>query len=284
MALELVVSGATGRMGRALGRLAGAAHDLRLIGGIARGGEERRDGGDGGDGGQASGEDADYPRIVPVEDAAGLLESADAIIDFSAPDQLRALLEQHADRLVGRALIVGTTALNEDIEDRLERAAAAAPVLVASNFSVGVNLLLHLVRQAAAALPADAFDAEIVETHHRRKEDAPSGTALSLGRALADGRGAALDALRRDGRSGRTGARPEGEIGMHALRGGGVVGEHRVHFLGERERIELAHAASERAVFAAGALTAARWLAGREPGRYTMDAVLGLSTQAGRET
>lgn len=149
-------------------------------------------------------------------------------------------------------------------------------VLQAANFSIGVNLLLRLAEEAARTLPAEGYDVEIVETHHRRKADAPSGTALALGRAVAAGREARLEELRRDGRSGVTGERAVGEIGMHALRGGDVVGEHQVLFIGARERIELTHAAGDRALFADGALLAARWIAGKQPGRYQMREVLGL--------
>jgi 4-hydroxy-tetrahydrodipicolinate reductase len=138
-----------------------------------------------------------------------------------------------------------------------------------------VNVLLSLVRDAARAL--EGYDVEIVEAHHRRKEDAPSGTALALGEAVADGRGLTLDRVRRDGRSGRPGPRPDGEIGFHAVRGGQVVGDHEVLFLGEMERVELVHRASDRTLFAAGALRAARWLSGRPAGRYTMLDVLGIT-------
>ena len=266
MALDLVVSGATGRMGRILGRLIREADDARAVGGIAPGGS-------GGDGG---GDDAGYPEIVDVAGAGPVIEACDAVIDFSAPEQVAALLDHHADALAGRALLVGTTGLGDALEGRLRELADEAAVLVAANFSVGVNLLLGLVERAARALPADRYDIEIVEAHHRRKEDAPSGTALALGRAAAAGRGAALEEVRQDGRSGRTGARPPSQIGFHALRGGDVVGEHEVLFLGDRERITLAHGALSRDLFAEGALVAARWMAGREPGLYRMADVLAL--------
>ncbi len=204
------------------------------------------------------------------------MRRAEAVIDFSAPAQLAALLDGCADALAGRALAVGTTGLDAHLEDRLDELARSAAVLVAPNFSIGVNLLLGLVERAARALPADRYDIEVVETHHRRKEDAPSGTALALGEAVAGGRETPLDSVRRDGRSGRTGARGTGEVGFHALRGGDVVGEHAVHFLGDRERIVLGHSAMSRDLFAEGALLAARWLVGREPGRYRMRDVLGM--------
>ncbi len=265
MPLDLVVSGATGRMGRVLGRLIAEAEDLRALGGIAPTPPE--------EGAPAIG----YPEVVPVDGAAELVARADAVIDFSAPGQLAALLDACAGTLVGRALAVGTTGLGGRLDQRLDETAESAAVLVAANFSVGINLLLGLVERAARALPGDRYDIEIVETHHARKEDAPSGTALALGEAAARGRGEALSDVRRDGRSGRVGPRPEGEIGLHALRGGDVVGEHAVHLLGARERVVLGHRAHGRDLFAEGALVATRWLVGRGPGRYTMEDVLGLS-------
>ena len=253
----MAVCGATGRMGRAIARIARNAGGFELIGGIARSSE---------------------PTMVIPEEAGPLIASSQVVIDVSRPDFLGRILELHGERLAGRALIVGTTGLQQEQEAALDALARRAAVLVAANFSLGVNLLLELVRRAANALPPSEFDAEIVEAHHRDKVDAPSGTALALANAVTNGRGTELDTQRRDGRSGRTGVRPAGQIGLHAVRGGGVVGEHRVLFLGTRERIELAHAALDRDVFAEGALAAARWLAGRQPGRYTMADVLGAGT------
>lgn len=262
--IELVVSGATGRMGRTLGALIREADDLRALAGIAPDRPE--------EGAEAIG----YPTIVDVADAGEVIRQADAILDFSAPEQLAAILDAHADALAGRALAVGTTGLADDIDRRLDALASSTAVLVAPNFSVGVNVLLDLVERAAKALPAEGYDIEVVETHHRRKEDAPSGTALALGRAAAEARGSELDAVRTDGRSGRVGPRPGSQIGLHAVRGGGAAGEHIVHFLGEEERITLGHSAGSRALFARGALVAVRRLAGRPAGRYTMKQVLGL--------
>jgi 4-hydroxy-tetrahydrodipicolinate reductase len=259
--LRVLVSGAGGRMGRALAALAGDDPEIELVGGIGRDAADPE-------------ENDGYPVIVAPSGAAGLIGKADVVIDFSAPTFLRALLEEHGDAFAARALVVGTTGLGDAEERLLAARATEGPVVIAANFSVGVNVLLSLVRQASAAL--SGFDAEIVEAHHRRKEDAPSGTALALGRAVAAGRGVELQSVRRDGRSGRPGPRPEGEIGFHALRGGDVIGDHQVLFLGEMERIEIAHRASDRAVFAAGALRAARWAAGRPEGRYSMDDVLGF--------
>ena len=262
--IDVVVSGATGRMGRTLGGLLAGADGIRAIAGIAAHAPE--------EGAEAIG----YPEIVDVDRAEDQVRRADAVIDFSAPDQLAALLAGTADALEGKAVLVGTTGLPDEVHQTLDALAERAAVLVAANFSVGMNLLLGLVEQAARALPAEGYDVEIIETHHRQKEDAPSGTALSLGEAVETGRGRSLDGDRTDGRSGRVGPRRPGAIGFHAVRGGGVAGEHVVHFLGDGERVTLGHVAGSRRLFAEGALVAARWLAGREPGRYTMQDVLGL--------
>jgi 4-hydroxy-tetrahydrodipicolinate reductase len=250
-------------MGRIVTAMIADAPDLELAGGIARAQSTRAVG-------------ATELRIERPDTAAGMLGDTDVVVDFSSPDALGALLRTHADVLAGRALVVGTTGFGAEIEELLERCARGSAVVVAANFSIGVNLLLGLVARAAAVLGPDAYDVEIVETHHGQKADAPSGTALALGRSVAQARGAEFDAVRRDGRSGRTGERPAGEIGLHALRGGTVAGEHRVHFLGRRERLELAHAAADRSLFAEGALRAVRWAAARPPGRYTMAQVLGI--------
>jgi 4-hydroxy-tetrahydrodipicolinate reductase len=181
----------------------------------------------------------------------------------------------HGDTLAGKALVVGTTGLGDGERGMMETAARRTAVLQAANFSVGVNLLVALAERAAQVL-GDDYDVEIVEAHHRRKVDAPSGTALALGEAVARGRGVELEDVRIDGRSGRPGERPRGQVAFHALRGGDIVGEHRVMLIGERERIELAHVAQDRALFAEGALRAAKWIAGKPAGSYTMKDVLGL--------
>ncbi|HEX6065976.1 MAG TPA: 4-hydroxy-tetrahydrodipicolinate reductase, partial [Longimicrobiales bacterium] len=202
-----------------------------------------------------------------------LINGCDVIIDFSAVEGLQNLLQRD---LHGKALVVGTTGLTQEVNARLDAAAKTSPVLVAANFSVGVNLLLGLVEAAARVLAAEQYDVEIVEAHHSRKVDAPSGTALALGQAIAKARGVELDKIRKDSRSGQVGARSRGEIGFHAMRGGDIVGEHRVHFIGGHERIEIAHSAQDRGLFAEGALRAAGWIAGKPPGRYSMKDVLGL--------
>ena len=262
--VRIAIGGVTGRMGGAIAARITASQDLALIGGTASGAR-----------------DVVLPAggrltTTPPAGAAELFGEADVVIDVSSARALRDTLATAGDALSGRALVVGTTGLDADTEALLGGLEKHTAVLVAANFSIGVNLLLGLVEQAARVLAATSFDAEIVDVHHGRKTDAPSGTALALGHALARGRGDDLAARRRDGRSGDTGVRPPGEIGFHAVRGGGVIGEHRVLFLGQNERIELAHAASDRTLFADGALAAARWLADRPPGRYTMTQVLGL--------
>lgn len=262
MAVRIVVSGATGRMGAQLGRLVRDAPDLELVGGIAP---------------DAVPKDSTYPGVVPAAAAGELLGRCDVLVDFSAPAHLRTILEAHGGVLAGRGLVIGTTGLDEETRRALDAIGRSAAVLVAANFSIGVNVLLALARRAAAALDAARFDVEITEAHHRHKADAPSGTALALGRAVAEGRGVTLDDVRRDGRSGVSGERPRGEIGFHALRGGDIVGEHEVAFIGAHERILLGHVASDRALFAEGALSAARWIAGKPAGSYTMADVLGLT-------
>lgn len=259
--VRLVLLGATGRMGAQLRALAADDLAIEFAGGIGRR--------------APSDPDPDFPLVDTPADAGAWLRTADVVVDFSAPEALAALCDALAEARGAPAVVVGTTGLDDALHARLDALAARVPVLVAANFSVGVNLLLALAETAAAALGPD-YDVEIVEAHHRRKADAPSGTALALGEAVAAGRQVALPEVRVDGRSGRPGERPRGEIGFHALRGGDVVGEHRVHFLGERERIELAHVAADRRLFADGALRACKWIAGRPAGRYTMRDVLGL--------
>jgi 4-hydroxy-tetrahydrodipicolinate reductase len=193
----------------------------------------------------------------------GCFGRAAVVVDFSSPEALRGALPALGER----ALVSGTTGLPADLEEALEAQAARGPVLWAANFSVGIALLRELVARAAAALPE--ADVEIVEAHHRRKRDAPSGTALALVRSAARS-GAAIH-----GRSGLVGPRPAGEVGVHAVRGGGVVGDHDVHFLMEEEAVTLSHRALSRAAFARGAVVAARFVAGRPPRRYAFAEVLG---------
>jgi 4-hydroxy-tetrahydrodipicolinate reductase len=261
--IRLVLSGATGRMGQAIAALAADDGAFQLVGGIGR--QE----------GDAAC-DIGCPVVHTAASAGEAIRAADVVVDFSSPELLRELLQDQGDALAGHALVVGTTGLDGELLRLFRRAAERGPVLMAANFSVGVNLLLALAERAAAVLGPE-YDVEIVEAHHRRKVDAPSGTALALGESVAQGRGVELAKVRVDGRSGRPGARPEGEVGFHSVRGGDVVGDHRVMFIGDRERVELVHVAQDRALFAEGALRAARWLAGRPAGEYTMRDVLGLA-------
>lgn len=207
------------------------------------------------------------------DDVSKLADVSDMLVDFSAPGALQSNL--HAAVGAGIPMVVGTTGLEDKHHAAIDHAARAVPVLQTGNTSLGVTLLAHLVREAAARLDSD-WDIEIVEMHHRRKVDAPSGTALLLGEAAAEARGISLADNRESGRDGHTGARAEGAIGFAALRGGTVAGEHSVILAGEEERLTLSHSAENRMIFARGAIRAAEWLRGREPGRYTMEQVLGI--------
>ena len=206
-------------------------------------------------------------------DVAGLADRSEALVDFSAPGALESNL--HAAIGAGIPILVGTTGLEEKHDGAINAAARAIPVLQTGNTSLGVTLLAHLVREAAARLGPD-WDIEVLEMHHRMKVDAPSGTALLLGEAAAEGRGVDFYAAQTPARYGRTGAREVGTIGFASLRGGTVAGEHSVILAGEHERLSLSHSAEDRMIFAHGAVRGAAWLIGKEPGRYTMGQVLGL--------
>lgn len=208
------------------------------------------------------------------DDLEALAANCDVIVDFSASAALPAVLA--AAQTGARPLVIGTTGLGAAEHAAIDAAAADLPILQAANMSLGVNLLAHLVRVAAARLGTD-WDIEIVEMHHRHKVDAPSGTALLLGAAAAAGRGLDLDQVSDRGRDGITGGRTPGRIGFAALRGGSVAGDHLVVLAAEGERIELGHRAETRAIFARGAIKAALWLRNRPAGRYTMNDVLGIS-------
>jgi 4-hydroxy-tetrahydrodipicolinate reductase len=207
------------------------------------------------------------------ENVAGLADRSDALVDFSAPPALKDNL--CAAIGAGIPILIGTTGLDASHHEAIDNAARVVPVLQTGNTSLGVTLLAHLVQEAASRLGPD-WDIEIVEMHHRMKVDAPSGTAILLGEAAAQGRGIVLAEHTESGRHGHTGRRAEGAIGFAALRGGTVAGEHMVHFAGEHERITLTHLAENRMIFARGAVKGAEWLIGRAPGRYTMGQVLGL--------
>ncbi len=206
-------------------------------------------------------------------DVAALAAISDVLVDFSSP----AALEENLDACMaaGRAIVIGTTGIEERHHFLIDNAARDIAVLQTGNTSLGVNMLAALVRQAAARLGPD-WDIEITEMHHRNKVDAPSGTALLLGEAAAQGRGIDLSANSERGRDGITGARQVGSIGFASLRGGSVAGDHSVIFAADNERIEITHRAENRTVFASGAVKAALWLAGKDAGRYAMGDVLGI--------
>jgi len=211
--------------------------------------------------------------MVATSDLAAGLDACDVYIDFTTPVATRAVAQGAAARR--RAAVIGTTGLSHDDDAVIAQLAEVAPVVIAANFSLGVNLVLGLVRTAARVLGQD-WDAEVVEAHHRGKRDAPSGTALMIARAIAAGHGVDYDQVKRHARDGDIGPRPRGEIGVSTVRGGDVIGEHTALFFGPAERVEITHRASSRAIFAAGALRAASWVVGKPPGRYDMLAVLGL--------
>jgi 4-hydroxy-tetrahydrodipicolinate reductase len=211
--------------------------------------------------------------IAAGDDAAALIAASDAVIEFSTPEASLAHAALAAEH--GTAHIIGTTGLSEGQQAELGELGAGTVIVWAPNMSMGVNLLLGLVEQVARTLD-DSFDIEIVEMHHRHKVDAPSGTALALGRAAAAGRDVELDEVADRVRDGHTGARRRGAIGFAVLRGGDVVGDHTAVFAGEGERIEITHKAADRRIYARGAVRAALWTRGRPPGLYGMADVLGL--------
>lgn len=268
MTLSIAIAGAAGRMGRALIRAASADARFAIVGGTERGE------------GQFLGADLGAlagiaPLFMTTSDAADhAAEKADVWIDFTTPDATLAALEA-LKRTTARAAIIGTTGLDAGQEARIAAHAERIAIVRSGNFSLGVNLLAALVEQAAQRL-GPSWDIEIAEAHHRRKVDAPSGTALLLGEAAAHGRGAPLSGLKLKPYDGVTGPRPEGGIGFSVIRGGGIVGGHDVRFIAEREVLTLSHQALDRAVFADGALAAALWAADKPPDLYSMRDVLGL--------
>lgn len=237
------IIGSAGRMGQALAMAIAAAGEIHA-GGIDKG-----------------------------DDITALAAVSDVLVDFSSPHALEANLD--AAVAAGVSIVVGTTGLEERHHWLCDTAAEKIAVLQTGNTSLGVTLLAHLVREAASRL-GDDWDIELVETHHRMKVDAPSGTALLLGEAAAKGRGIDLSAHSERGRDGVTGARGVGSIGFASLRGGTVAGDHSVHFLGQAERLTLSHLAEDRGIFAKGAVRAAQWLVGKPAGRYSMAQVLDL--------
>lgn len=263
----IVITGASGRMGQMLIRTVLESDKARLVGCIERSGHDwvGRDVGEAMGGGAVG--------VEVTDDALAALSGAQALIDFTAPAATVQFAKLAAQ---ARAVhVIGTTGLSSDDLGKIALAARHAPIVRAGNMSLGVNLLVRLTEQVARALDAD-FDIEVVESHHRHKVDAPSGTALMLGEAAAQGRGVELDKVSDRGRDGITGARERGHIGFSAVRGGDIVGEHEVIFAGAGERIVLSHIATDRAIFARGALKAALWGQDKGPGEYDMMDVLGL--------
>jgi len=258
MATRIGIAGVTGRMGLLLveeTRAAGA----ELVGGIGRAGSSK----------------PMPPGVEPYADIAALAAASGVVVDFSTA----AAAQPHAAALAqaGKAWVLGTSGLSAADEAAVAAAAQRIPVVYASNFSPGVNLVLALCERMGTALPAETYDAEIMEMHHRQKVDAPSGTAVGMGRAVAKGRGQKLEDVMVSGRHGHSGARETGTIGFAALRGGQVVGEHTLIFASATEHIALTHRAFDRRAFATGAVRAALWVVGQKPGLYSMMDVLGMT-------
>ncbi len=263
----IVVTGASGQMGQTLIRLLAGAQSLRLVGAVERGGHPWI----GRDVGEAMG--GPPLGVTVTDDALEAFSQAQGVIDFTAP---AASVEFAGLAAQARAVhVIGTTGLEAEHVRKIDLAAHHAVIVRAGNMSLGVNLLVGLTQKVAAALDAD-WDIEVIEAHHRRKVDAPSGTALMLGQAAAEGRGIGLEQARVAARDGITGPRAPGSIGFSAIRGGDIVGEHDVVFATVGERIVLRHIATDRTIFARGALRAVLWGQGQKPGHYDMMDVLGL--------
>ncbi|MEX2129323.1 MAG: 4-hydroxy-tetrahydrodipicolinate reductase [Xanthobacteraceae bacterium] len=266
--LRLMIAGAGGRMGRALVRAATETKGFAVTGALEGTGAPDL----GKDAGELAGVGALGVKVA--EDASPLMAKADAILDFTVSAATVALASLAAKSKIVH--VIGTTGLSDADEQKIAAAARDTVIVKSGNMSLGVNLLVALTKRVAKIL-GDEFDIEILEMHHRKKIDAPSGTALLLGRAAAEGRGTYLEKRKIASREGHTGARRSGDIGFAALRGGTVVGDHRVIFAGPAERIELVHKAEDRMIFARGALAAAVWGKGKKPGLYSMADVLGLA-------
>ncbi len=256
--IRIGIAGARGRMGRVVAAAVEARKGLTLVALFDQAGSE--------------GSEVDGRSLVSRDMA---LSACDVIIDFTIGAASAALARDCAAR-GGPALVIGSTAFGEEDEAVVSAAAASIPIVKSGNYSLGVNVLLGLVAQAARVLPSTVYDIEIFEAHHRRKVDAPSGTGLMLGEAAARGRQVALGAVEARARDGLTGPRPEGQIGFSVMRAGGIVGEHSVVFAAEDEILTLSHSARDRSLFARGAVEAAAWLPGKAAGLYDMQDVLGM--------
>lgn len=265
--LNVVIAGSSGRMGRALLEAVAQAPDLRLHAALERPGSPFL--------GKDAGELIGAPNGVVITDRAeGALAGADALVDFTRPEGT--LEYVRLARARGVAAVIGTTGFSDEQKLQIAAAAQDIPIVMAPNFSVGVNVALRLLELAARAL-GEGYDVEIIEAHHRHKVDAPSGTALRMGEVVAKALGRDLARCAVYGREGVTGERSPATIGFATVRGGDIVGDHTVMFAGIGERVEVTHKASSRATFAQGALRAARFLAGRPPALYDMQDVLGLN-------
>ena len=247
MPVRLIVAGCAGRMGREIAAAAAGDPDVEVVGGTLRPGSKAA------------------VDVRTAEDVAHLLGDGDVVVDFTTPDAT--LVCARAAASAGKAVVVGTTGLTGAQIDELRELSKRAPVLYSRNMSIGVNALLEVLPLLAKALPG--YDVEITEAHHRHKKDAPSGTALALGEAVAGALGASLTEVANHGREGIE-PRELGEIGFHAIRAGGNAGEHWVLFADEGEQIQVVHRAYSRRTFALGAVRAAKWVAGKPPGFYTM--------------
>jgi 4-hydroxy-tetrahydrodipicolinate reductase len=270
MSIKVVIQGAAGRMGKTLIR---CIQEEKVAGLELAGAIDLWDVPDiGNDAGLAAG--TKEAGVKLTTDLAAVAKDADVIIDFTSHFGTSGNAERVAEW--GTAWVIGTTGLSDEELSEVRKAAEKVPVVMAGNMSLGINLLCNLVKEAAEKLYARGYDIEVIERHHNQKKDAPSGTALMLGQAAADGAGLDLKKSQTDGRTGMPGARTKEEIGFHAVRGGDIVGDHTVLMAGTGEMIELSHRATSRETFAVGALNAAAWVVAQKPGLYSMKDVLGL--------
>ena len=265
--IKVAIVGVCGRMGMSVASLASADEGIELVGATEVPGHVSI--------GRGLGDfiEGAGPGVSVSDGIERAARSADVIIDFTVPEATLAHAEYSAEN--GKSMVIGTTGFTSEQREELLRLLERIPCVLSPNMSVGVNVLFEISRQVASHL-GDRYDAEIFETHHRAKADSPSGTAIALAEAVASGLGSELGDVARYQRYGRIGSREKGEIGIQTLRGGDVVGDHTVMFLGDGERVELIHKATSRDNFSAGALRAAKWIPGKAPGIYTMRDVLGF--------
>ena len=267
MTIKIAITGAAGRMGKTLIEAVSLNPNAQLAAAIERPGIDAI----GADSGELAG--LGKNGVAIVGDIAEVINDFDVLIDFTAP--VATVANASACAQASKKIVIGTTGCTDDDKAAIANSAAQTAVCMATNFSTGVNLCFKLAKEAAAIL-GDDYDVEIVEAHHRHKVDSPSGTALSLGEAVAEGLDRNLQEVAIYGREGQVGARPDKEIGFATVRGGDVVGDHTVMYLADGERVEITHKASSRMSFARGAVRAAVWLAGRDHGLFDMQDVLGF--------